>query len=257
MFAFVDESGYPRPTDPTRRPTLAAVCVRPSDLRRMSREIYRMKERIWGPNGPELHGARLIRERTMRDESKMKVVNDAISILPGTPQLAVFSVVMFRPDQPIPDAPSRVGYQYFHLIRRVHLYADQIYRRESGGTALLLFDERDAKQDRQLSEAILNLLYGTQHKGLLNRILEMPVFVDSSVTPGVQLADLVASIIRVYHEADLDTRSPASSFETWIATLYQEIQGKTRDFPGTEAGAGRTYGIYRMSPEVFRSQAPD
>ncbi len=255
MFAFVDESGYPRSTDSTLRPTLATVCIRPQDLRDITREIYQMKERLWGPGGPELHGTRFIRPRTLNDRTKKNTIDRAFSIMNGYTQLRVFAVVMERPSLPVPEASGRVGYHYFHVMRRIHLYADQLYHRESQATALILFDERDAKQDQQLSEAILNLLYGTHQRGLLNRILEMPVFVDSTINPGIQLADLVASVLRRYYEAGLDHRDPASSFEEWISTLHSNIRQRTQDFPRSETGGGTTYGIYTMSDRTLQEHA--
>lgn len=48
MLAFIDESGYPRPTDATRNPILLAVCIRENDIKQITNQIYKLKHSIYG-----------------------------------------------------------------------------------------------------------------------------------------------------------------------------------------------------------------
>ena len=43
MLAFIDESGYPRPTDSTKNPILLAVCIHESDIKPITNQIYKQK----------------------------------------------------------------------------------------------------------------------------------------------------------------------------------------------------------------------
>ena len=40
MLTFIDESGYPRPTDSTRNPILLGVCIHENDIKPITNQIY-------------------------------------------------------------------------------------------------------------------------------------------------------------------------------------------------------------------------
>ncbi len=43
MLTFIDESGYPRPTDSTKNPILLGVCVHENDIKPITNQIYKLK----------------------------------------------------------------------------------------------------------------------------------------------------------------------------------------------------------------------
>ncbi|MHB8348686.1 MAG: hypothetical protein ACYDHM_16420, partial [Acidiferrobacterales bacterium] len=120
----------------TTRPALAAVCILPNDVRDITRDLYRLKMDLWGPDAPELHAKRFITKRAVRDNNKKETVDRAIQIMGGYRALRVFSVVMEKPNKPLPEAPGKVGYHYFHILKRIHMYADLVYSGRSQETAL-------------------------------------------------------------------------------------------------------------------------
>lgn len=46
MLVFIDESGYPRPTDSTNNPVLLAVCLHENDIKPITNQIYKLKDSI-------------------------------------------------------------------------------------------------------------------------------------------------------------------------------------------------------------------
>ncbi|MBQ6844699.1 MAG: DUF3800 domain-containing protein [Agathobacter sp.] len=48
MLVFIDESGYPRPTDATNNPVLLAVCLHENDIKSITNQIYKLKDSIYG-----------------------------------------------------------------------------------------------------------------------------------------------------------------------------------------------------------------
>ena len=43
MLTFIDESGYPRPTDSTKNPILLGVCIHENDIKPITNQIYKLK----------------------------------------------------------------------------------------------------------------------------------------------------------------------------------------------------------------------
>lgn len=41
MLVFIDESGYPRPTDSTKNPILLGVCIHENDIKPITNQIYK------------------------------------------------------------------------------------------------------------------------------------------------------------------------------------------------------------------------
>lgn len=48
MLTFIDESGYPRPTDSTKNPILLSVCIHENDIKPITNQIYKLKDSIYG-----------------------------------------------------------------------------------------------------------------------------------------------------------------------------------------------------------------
>ena len=48
MLTFIDESGYPRPTDSTKNPILLGVCIHENDIKPITNQIYKLKDSIYG-----------------------------------------------------------------------------------------------------------------------------------------------------------------------------------------------------------------
>ena len=60
----------------------------------------------------------------------------------------------------------------------------------------MIFDEVHEDADRKIAEAITGFLFKTKFGRSFHHILEMPLFVNSAVTPAVQFADIFAGIVR-------------------------------------------------------------
>lgn len=80
-------------------------------------------------------------------------------------------------------------------------------------------------------------------------ILEMPLFVKSIITPGVQVADLMAGVVRHYYERGLDKKQPQDAFEKWILELYSIICGLTYNY--TNNRLTTNYGIFLMHRNTY------
>ena len=75
-----------------------------------------------------------------------------------------------------------------------------------------------------------NFLFKSRLGKKFTKILETPLFVGSSITPTVQIADIFAGIARQYYEQQLNIKEATTDFEKWLSKLYEMIYRKTENF---------------------------
>ena len=71
MLVFIDESGYPRPTDSTMNPVLFGICIHELDIKPITNQIYKLKDSLYGKQD-EIKSTKLIREVTI---TKNRTIN--------------------------------------------------------------------------------------------------------------------------------------------------------------------------------------
>lgn len=126
--------------------------------------------------------------------------------------------------------------RYKYMLERIAHFANI-----KNSLGLLVYDE-DSK-DKVLWSSINNYLFKHPVGRSLN-ILEMPLFVKSVITPGVQIADLMAGVVRHYYEKRLDSKSPGNEFEEWISTLYFNVSSLALSYPNDRGTTN--FGIFIM-----------
>lgn len=225
MLTFIDESGYPRPSDSTKNPILLGVCLHENDIKPITNQIYKLKDSIYGKQD-EIKSTKLIREATIsKNRTKNKNFVDGIVDIISTYDAAIFAIIMDRPNEPVLTPEHHLPKQYYLLLKKIEFYCN----RHHSGKAIMIFDEVHEEADRKIAEAMTGFLFKTTFGRSFQHILEMPLFVSSAVTPAVQLADIFAGIVRHYYENNLDIRSPETDFQKWIADLFQKLHAKTEN----------------------------
>lgn len=101
MLTFIDESGYPRPTDSTKNPILLGVCIHENDIKPITNQIYKLKDSIYGKQD-EIKSTKLIREATITKNStkNREYVEGMVDIITSY-DAAIFAIIMDKPDEPI------------------------------------------------------------------------------------------------------------------------------------------------------------
>lgn len=242
LLAFVDESGFPHPNDETLRPVLASVCMSEDDLRKMIQTMYRIKKDIFGRTDVEVKATQMVRPRVFTRYTRGKQCTDRIitEIVSGLRTLRVFAVVMTHPEDvpyQLVDSEFLVPH-YRYLLQRIHAYA---YDRSE--KAVVVFDSRDDGEDRKVVNHMKNWLFRSQEGQAMTSLVQTAFFVSSKVEEGIQLADLVAGIIRMYHES----LGPLE-FREWLNELYSKISSRTMEL---EIFDKSWPGIYEMPERVF------
>lgn len=219
MLVFIDESGYPRPTDSTNNPVLLGVCIHEYDIKPITNQIYKLKDSIYGKQD-EIKSTKLIREATItKNRTKNKQYVDSLVGLLDEYDITIFAIIMQRPSDEIVVPENHLPKQYYLLLKKVEFFCS----RHHYGKALMIFDEVHEEADRKIADATTGFLFKSSLGKSFNHILEMPLFVSSAVTPSIQLADIFAGIVRHYYENKLNNESPTTDFQIWLKTLFNKL----------------------------------
>ena len=225
MLVFVDESGYPIPSDESSFSTLTAICIMETDIREISNIIYKLKNRIYEKQD-EIKATCLIKKQTIeKNRTKNKEYTDEFVNSICSHNITAFSIIIKRPlTKPLIE-DNMIPKQYHLLLKKIEFYCE----RHDIDKAIFVFDETTEGNDLHLATCFNNFLFKSKLGKTFNRILETPFFVSSKVTPTIQIADIFAGIIRQYYQSDLHIKNPKSDYELWLKGLYDTIYSTTED----------------------------
>lgn len=162
--------------------------------------------------------------------------------------VTAFAIIMPRP-RSLPDTPpDHLPTQHVYLLQRINALAEAM-----GEEALLVYDGLGMNiQGRNLAACISSYIFKVaEYNNALRRIVDTALFVDSRVTPGIQLADLAASVVRQYQEHKLFKGIPAGDvYLSAIARLYNTLKKKTRNDLRSDYGK-QLWGLCTFREELF------
>lgn len=250
MLVYIDESGYPIPTDTNAISVLAAVCINENNVRGITNAMYKLKERLYKKQ-TEIKSTSLFNPKTIDKKRTInqEYANSIISFLKSF-NCSVFAVVMNRPEYLPYTAEGQLPVQYHKLLRRIDMYCHTV----DADKAICVFDETNDGRDKLYAVGFNNYLFRSQEGKAFNRILVSPFFVSSSVTTTIEIADICAGLIRCYHQLGLTKKQPQSKYEEWISSLYSQLSCCTTDLEWKN----RMYrGIYMMPNNCFKMHPSD
>lgn len=256
MLAYIDESGIAHYHDSTKRPVVLAVCISEELHRTIAGRVHRWRKDLPSALGwkeGELKGRVLIKRRIFEKfPSDRDLVDRAFDLILES-EIAVFAVIMNHPRKDRTLTAGRLPSEYRRLIQRVNLYMEHEHK---GEMAVLVFDGKGTGLvPRGLAPAVEAFLFRSEEGRSYGNVVETPLFVDSKITPGIQLADLAASAVRQFYENKLDSRSPhgRDSFLLALCRYNEILQSKTHDY---KVGPTNHYGFYKMPPRFLYERAP-
>ena len=244
IFAFMDESGHPHPNDRATRPVLVTVCLDAAYLRRVNTEVFRLKKRILdkAPFDFEMKGADLITPGTLRNQPEKREFVESFFDLLRNLEVAIFAEIMERPQEPPPTSKDLLPMQFRRQLYRVNRYME-VHR--SDDLATIMYDG-DGSQFNGLAARFSNWFYRSRGGQSLTHLAEIPFFVDSKYTAGIQLADMAAYVVRQYEERQLfQGISDGDDYSSAIDRYYKIVKEKTVDLEAPQ-GDFTWYGFHRM-----------
>ena len=241
MLCFIDESGHPHSHDAATRPVVVCVCIDEYDCRDISGQIHGLKRRLLGQarERMEIKANELLNRPTFRRIPEKREFVEAFFDLCRNLPITIFAVIMERPLQPLLQDHPHLPNQFRYLLQRIDIFLEG-----KDDMAILLFDG-DASQRGQLGLKFESFLHRSSEGRALSKIADAPFFVDSKVTPGIQIADMAASAIRIYEQNALFRGLPPSDlFFSAVRRYYNILDQKTVNLTSYE-GYPRP-GFYRM-----------
>jgi hypothetical protein len=252
MLAYIDESGYARPNDPSPWNTLVAVCIPETSSRDLSRWLHSTVRSVYpaiDPQEYEVKAASLLGRRQFEHGVlRRRLVSEVTDLLNKLP-VSVFAVRARRPAT-VPTWPaSHVDPPHRLLIERIELH---MRRDHQGEYAKLVFDETDMGNDAARSRSLRKFMHSTSEGRCWRQVLDVPFFVSSSITPGIQLADLMAGALRHYQLLRDLGATWATEWERAVLKLAELAAAKSQDFT---VGSETYFGLYTM-PDRYYTHAP-
>lgn len=229
MLIFIDESGQPRHNDPSPFSVLSAIALKAEHSRDFSREIFKIKKNFremddayaWEIKGRMLLGSKYISPRR-------REFTEEIFALCREYEVKTFASIMERPKNPLLDLELNPHIHELskYLMRRVNRYVLECYQDRR---AIFLYDAQDDKSNERLARRFTDFLFKTKKGWEYLNILDTPFFVNSKMTPGIQVADLFAYIInKRFQRKGIDP----------IEKFYKEIKDLQFEWENEEEGYG-------------------
>lgn len=251
MLTFIDESGHPRPTDSATRPVIVGVCIKESDAGRLMRVMFAMKRTLLAnlpltPAEQEGKAVALLDRRSLtRVAPKREYAESLFEMLRDFP-LTIFGIVMERPTQVLYSGPDFLQTQYRWLLERIERFVE---REHPEHFAIPIFDGQDPSSNHIFSDGFTGYMVKTEGGHAMRHIVPSPLFVDSSLTPGIQIADVCAYVTRLNYEEGLYQRDVGDPYLSAIKRYAAVVRQKTINY---EREDGLTiYGIGTMDPRKF------
>jgi hypothetical protein len=225
MLVFIDESGYPRPTDENEYSVLMAVCVYEKDIKAIDNDIYKLKNLIYEKQD-EIKATNIIKRQTIeKNRTKNKEYAESFVSTAAKYNITTFCIIMKRPTEAPIVEDGILPKQYHLLMKKVEYFCE----RRNIEKSIFVFDETNEKEDLKTANSFSGFLFKSRLGKTFSRILEMPLFVSSKITPAIQIADIFAGIVRQYYSCGLNNCAPSTEYEIWLKSLYDKIIDKTED----------------------------
>ena len=178
------------PMTPRSGPSVVAACIQDRHARTMAGRLHGLKRDVLGKERMEMKGVKLINRATFRRRHmEVAFVEEFFSALLNLP-ITVFAMIMERPTEAPDPNDMKLPDQFRFLTQRVQLLAES-----KEEMATLLFDGSPG-QLGGLSFKFGAFLYRSEEGRACINITDTPFFGDSRASAGVQIADMIASVIR-------------------------------------------------------------
>ena len=193
MMVFVDESEWPRPKSPGGYTVWAGIALPNGRSREFFRDLFNLEKKIWKVTEPydfEIKGRLLLNQRGMTSPKKREFVEEILSLCKIN-QVQAFAVGLRYPHTPTMAGLSEPN-TYLVISDLLERVEAMMMGKFPDDLAVMVFDSQEDKKDKERALEFGNYLYGTAKGRTTLHISDTPIFASSTVTKGVQIADVFA-----------------------------------------------------------------
>jgi hypothetical protein len=236
LLAFVDESGIPHKNDDSPFYTLVAACFNEWDITSFDKKIYAAQgifRRHYNDESRniEIKGVKFINKRifSMNMNLNKQFIEEIFTAIQNAP-IWISRIVGEKPTNEVKFDPSKLDRHHTLLINTLEDFA-----RKSGNKVKhisIVFDNIDDGDARKITARLAGLIHKAEYKGApYCHITAWPLFVSSQIVSGIQIADIVASVIRHMYCILFSDKHYPEPYKNWIIEKYSVIKQKFFDRP--------------------------
>ncbi|KPJ58244.1 MAG: hypothetical protein AMS15_08875 [Planctomycetes bacterium DG_23] len=219
MLYFIDES-YRLQEVPEPKSTFAGIMIKKQEVREFERHLFDLKKRFYKvhyPHQVEIKGRLLLSPRRIKSPKNRELVTELISLCREheiTPFAVVTtgSITLASQSRGLPD-------MYQGIIWRANNFMQQKYPER---IALPIFDGIDRETNRKISISFNNFMHRHKRGQSYDHILTTPLFVNSVVSPAMQIADVIAYCV--------NERYMGRSAEPELEEFFQQFRDLTFNY---------------------------
>jgi len=224
MLSFIDISGdFFSNTDQQRYITAGAVTIRKRMIAEITRTMHNLKRDILDNETLEIKSTSFLNRDTLNDPNKNKhrFIQSVFEQCIDSSDCYYSAVVIANENVKKRFLRERLSKHYIYLLQRIQ----NIAVRNRCQDVIILIDNDNRNIDKWAAYAFNNFLYRAANGHELDRILAVPIFADSEMTIGIQLADLVAGVLKRYYTEGLHMLPSYPEESLYIQKLieYQSI----------------------------------
>jgi len=191
MLVYVDES-YHASDVPNCKSTFAAVCIPQEPYRAFDTDFFKLKKHFWKhvqePSDLELKGRNLLSEHALELPKNRDFIGQLITLMKEY-HIVPFAVVQEGSMQLSSINQKELPRLYRAVLGRVDRF---LIETAPAQKAILFFDGIDHQTNQKIAVSFNAFMFRHFRGSQLLHLLPVPNFSDSVVTPGIQIADVLA-----------------------------------------------------------------
>lgn len=240
MLVFIDES-YREASEPNAKSTFAAILVKEENYRDFDTKLFQLKRSFWKVESAydfELKGRLLMTERALDLPKNREFISQLVYLCKEV-RAVPFAVVQ---DGTITLASesNRLPNLYRALLWRVNTFMREKFPQDH---AEFFFDGIDRATNRKVAISFNNFMQKHRWGKEYLNVIPTPFFCDSEVSPGIQVADVLAYCVneryggrrgyleecfKQFREITFNYQNPDEEFTLWG---FQMIPPETPALP--------------------------
>ena len=189
MLVFIDES-YKQANHPNPKTTYGAVLIEESQYREFDTKLFNLKRKFFKvsqPHEKELKGRLLLSEQAIEMPKNRSLIEQILYLCQE------MGMVPFALTQDgtisMTGKSDRLTDLYKGILWRINAYMNENH---PDGVATLFFDDIDRQSNMNIAINFTNFMHRHAWGRSYTNILPVPFFCNSVVSPGIQIADIVA-----------------------------------------------------------------
>ena len=203
-FFYIDESGSPEghhePLLNGETPifSLNSLCIQDNAWRELDREYLKLKNRFFrneiGARRPEyfeIKGSELTRPGSRTNKRAHQFIKQVIELCKKY-NATLFSIIFIKDAVKPTSKHSLYTMALQYLCERFQIFLDE---RPDYTNSILILDSRMHNVDLAVGQSHMSFVFGHDTGKTCDKILEAPMFANSTLTVGLQLIDIIGSCI--------------------------------------------------------------